>query len=92
MDARLIFALGVSATFAFVRWRIPTMPKFVATFGIFVGIGLLVWAALPWLAWPAAVGSITLFAVGAAVLDLRFANTRVRPNVVDQPAIRVRTH
>jgi predicted RND superfamily exporter protein len=76
MDYSLIFGLGVSFLFGFMRWRFPAVPKPIATFGIVVGIGLLFWGAFPYydLRWVAAF--ILILAIGAAVLDSLLARGR----------------
>lgn len=44
MDERLIFGLGVAAVSLFLRWRFPAVPKPLATAGVVLGLGLIVWS------------------------------------------------
>lgn len=44
MEPGLIFGLAVSVVSLSVRWRFPTVPQTVATFGIVVGAGVAVWS------------------------------------------------
>lgn len=49
MDQRLIFGLGVSALFGFGRWLLPAVPKPIAASGVAAGIGLVLWAVMPFI-------------------------------------------
>ena len=71
MDAtRLIFGVGIGIISLFLRWRWPSVPKALASFGIIVGVGVTVWALsgisattlVPW------VLCLALFAALAEVL------------------------
>lgn len=69
MDSRLLFGLGVSCVFGFVRWRFPALPKPLATFGCMIGIGLIAWSSMPTIDWRWAAGLIASASVIAAILD-----------------------
>lgn len=69
MDPRSLLGLGVSLVFAFLRWRFPSVPKPLATFGAVIGVGLLIWSALPNFDWRWAAILIGVAASVAAVLD-----------------------
>lgn len=49
MDMRLAFGLGISALFAFLRYRFPVMPKSISNIGIVAGILLIAYAIISWL-------------------------------------------
>ncbi len=42
-----LIGLGITITFAFFRYRVSALPKFLATFGIFVGILVMALGLLP---------------------------------------------
>lgn len=44
---RLFLGLSVSFIFGFARYRFPTVPKWLASSGLAVGIGLLLWSFMP---------------------------------------------
>jgi hypothetical protein len=49
MDARIAFGLGISAFFAFLRYLVPVMPKWISGLGILAGLGLIAYAIMSWL-------------------------------------------
>jgi hypothetical protein len=49
MDARIAFGLGISAFFAFLRYLVPVMPKWISGLGILAGLGLIAYAIISWL-------------------------------------------
>jgi hypothetical protein len=48
MDIRLVFGVGISMLFAFLRYRFPVMPRYISNIGILVGVALIAWAAILW--------------------------------------------
>jgi hypothetical protein len=48
MDVRLVFGVGLSITFAFLRYRFPVMPRYISNIGILVGVASIGWTAMLW--------------------------------------------
>lgn len=65
---RLLLGLGASFVFGFARYRWPIVPKWLASGGFAIGIGLLLWAAMPFVrTGPAILGIAALVALAVAV-------------------------
>ena len=84
MDSRLLFGLGIGLLSLFIRWRFPSAPKPIATFGAIFGLCLAVWSQFP--AWPPllAITGIALIASNAALLDA-FINKPPPPPTAPAP-------
>jgi hypothetical protein len=68
MDSRFLFALCVIFVVTFVRWRVPALPRPIATFGSVLGIGLLVRAAFPSYDWRWVAAFIQILVIVATAL------------------------
>lgn len=65
---RLLLGLGASFVFGFARYHWPIVPKWLASGGFAIGIGLLLWAAMPFVrTGPAILGIAALVALAVAV-------------------------
>lgn len=65
---RLFLGLSVSFIFGFARYRFPTVPKWLASSGLAIGLGLLLWAIMPLVrTGPALLSIAALVAIAIAV-------------------------
>jgi hypothetical protein len=82
MDQRLIFGLGVSVIFGFARWRFPSVGKPFASSGMALGLGLLLWSAMPSISLgPAVLAIAGLMAVAGAVEWQSNLNKKRAPSI-----------
>lgn len=52
MDKKIVWGLGLTIISVFIRYALPTMPSWVAWIGVGVGVGLIMWSAVAWVAGP----------------------------------------